>query len=270
MRTNRLLLSALAVAAVLAIAVAWLSFSPSGTRTGEAAAGLTAPSVDRTTVASSDAELPSPGPVLASGSGIASSPLPIPRGNSNPGSPLEAGARYVTSDPFPVRLSFVAPSGWAGNIGGPYAVWAGPAATGDALSFQLNLTVIADPCHPDQGTVATSTPPTAADLVQAIISRPGLARATPTPASLGGRPATSFRLTLSAPASECSNGTYLLWQLPLGATNELQTGMSERISVIDVNGLPLVVTAVDTTGETAAERQAIQQAIDSIEFEPGG
>jgi hypothetical protein len=160
-------------------------------------------------------------------------------------------------------VSFVAPAGWAGNVGGPNAVWTGPASTGDSLSFQLNPKVFTDPCHPEQGAVAMSKAPTADELVKAITGRPDLANPAPTSTALGGLPATSFTLMLKAPLHDCSNNTYVLWQLPLGATNELQPGMSEQVWVVDVKGLPLVVEA-----DSSATQQAIHQVLDSLEITP--
>ena len=235
----------IAATAVVAIALAWISFGPSGNSVGVS-------------------PTPSPTPT----SSPTPTPIPMPPWTSNPGPSLQAGARYVTTDPFPIRLSFVAPAGWAGNVGGPNAVWAGPAWNGSDLSFQLNTTVSKDPCHPEQGAVQPSPGPRTDELVAAIIGRPGLAPTTPTSTTIGGRPATTFRLMLSAPPSSCTNGTYLLWQLPLGATNELQTGMSQRVWVLDTAAGPLVVDAVDAGDATPAQQQALQQAIDSIQFEP--
>jgi hypothetical protein len=191
--------------------------------------------------------------------------IPVPPGDSTPGSPLEAGARYVTPNPFPIRVSFVAPPDWAGNTGGPNAVWTGPAATGNDLSFQMNLEVPKDPCHPEKGMVALSATPTVDALVNALTDRRGLADTTPKSTTLGGLPATSFRLRLEGPTGSCTNDTHLIWKLPLGATNELQSGTIERVSVVEVAGQPLVVTAVDAGDATVNHR--IQQLLDSVRFE---
>ena len=40
---------------------------------------------------------------------------------------------YVTNDPFLARVTFTVPDGWAGNIGGPYAVFLGDASGPDRL-----------------------------------------------------------------------------------------------------------------------------------------
>ena len=262
MRTNRLLI-ALAAVAIAAISAAC------GTSAVEPSASAAAPTASPAPTVPPTADptvAPSPTPTLAPSPSTGL--VPIPHGDTTPGSPLTAGVRYVTTDPFPIPLSFVAPAGWAGNIGGPFAVWTGPVASGgSSFSFQLSQAVYADPCHPEHGTIAgPSQTSTAAALVQALISRPGLAKTTPKATTLAGRPATSFTLTLGR--SSICDGRYLLWELPLGATNDLQPGLSERIWVVDVDGQVLTVEA-DSTGGAAAQ-QAIQQALDSLRFEPGG
>lgn len=254
--------------ALFAISVALVGCSASGAPVGGTATPQTLAVAPASTQAPSPTRAPTPVPTQAPTGTPAPSLLAVPEGDSTPGSPLQAGVRYVTPDPFPVRVSFIAPTGWAGNIGGPNAVWTGPAATGNDLSFQVNLKVFKDPCHPEQGTVGLPATPNVGDLVKAISVHPGLAQATPAPTTLGGLPATTFTLMLKAPLRDCSNNTYLLWQLPLGATNELQVGVSEHIWIVDVNGLPLVITGVDTGDASATTQQAIQQVLGSLRFEP--
>ena len=52
------------------------------------------------------------------------SPTPTPRALTviDHPVPIDAGT-YVTVDPFPLRFTATVPSGWTGNVGGPYAVW---------------------------------------------------------------------------------------------------------------------------------------------------
>ena len=268
MHTNRSFLAVRNAVAVLAVSVGLLGCSAAGAPLGGTATPEALVMRPTPTPAPSATQVPAPSPTQAPTATPVPSLLPVPAGDSNPGFPLQAGARYVTPDPFPVRVSFVAPAGWAGNIGGPNAVWMGPAATGNDLSFQLNLKVFKDPCHPEQGAVALPATPKVGDLVKAISVRPGLAQAAPTRATLAGLPAASFTVKLDAPLRDCSNDTYLLWQLPLGATNELQAGMSEHVWIVEVNGLPLVITGVDSGGASTATQQAIQQVLGSLRIEP--
>lgn len=246
---------AIAAAAVVAASVAWLNFTPRD-NVGDVVApsGTVVP-----TPSSTPTSTPNPSPTPR--------PLPVPTGDS--GLPLQAGARYVVTDPFPFPMSIVAPPGWSGHIGGPNAVWLGPLDGDDVVSFQRFDKVFTDPCHPEPGGMVPSIGPAASDLVNAIVTRPGLAPTTPTSTTLGGRPATELRLMLGAPQSDCTNGTYQLWELPLGATNQLQTGMSERAWVMDVDGQRLVVLAIDAGDASQVQQDAIQQVIDSIRFEAG-
>jgi hypothetical protein len=229
-----------AAAAVVAIAFAWINFGPSNQGT---VGGI---------------PTPTPGPTPT--------PIPIPTGSSTPGSPLRAGARYTTADPFPVAVSFVAPAGWVGNIGGQYSVFAGHAASGDDLRIQMFNKVYSDPCHPEKGTVVVGT--TAQNLVDAIIGRPGLGPTDMTSTSLGGQPATKFALGLGRPLAGCTDGTYRIWELPLGATNELTSRMNEDVWVVATHTGPLVVTAVYFNDGTTAPDPRIQDALDSMQITP--
>ena len=223
MRTSRTLLIALAAVAVVAASAGCTTSAAAPTAPPETLAATRRPTpAPALTPASDPTTAPSSKPTPAPSSGEAL--LPIPPGDSTPGSPLQAGTRYVTADPFPIRVSFVAPAGWAGNIGGPYAVWTGPAATGNTFSFQLSQAVFTDPCHPEHGTLAGPSQSSSGALVQALVSRPGLEKTTPASTTLAGRPATSLTLTLGG--SSICDRNYTLWELPLGATNELQPGMS--------------------------------------------
>ena len=235
---------AIAAVAVVAIAFAWSRLAPSQAGVGGSAMPSQSPSPTVT---------PSSTPT----------PVAISSKNSNPGDPLQAGVRYATTADFPVRLSFVAPAGWAANIGGPFAVWAGPAATGDMVSFQRSMTVNVNPCNLASGTVPVGT--STSDLVNAIISRPGFASITPTSTTLGGQPATMARLVLNRTRG-CpgANAYYTLWQLPGGATNQLYVDMDERVWVVDTAAGPLVVVVVDSPYES----QAAKQLLDSLQITP--
>lgn len=238
-----------AAAAVVAIAVVWLNVGPSRTDVGGVSAASPAPTLVPSAI-------PSPSPT----------PIPIPPGSSTPGSPLQAGARYTTADPFPVAVSFVAPAGWVGNIGGQYSVFAGPAASGDDLRLQLFNKVYSDPCHPEKGTVVVGT--TAQSLIDAIIGRPGLGPTDMTSTTLGGQPATKFALALEHPLVGCTDGTYRIWELPLGATNELTPRMVEDVWVVETHAGPLVVTAVYSNDSTILPDQGLEHAVESMQITP--
>jgi hypothetical protein len=196
-------------------------------------------------------------------------PTPSPRALTD-GSliTLEPGT-YVAADPFPLRVTFTVPAGWAGNIGGPYAVFLERATGLDAVSFSIFDTVYADPCHFDKGPLNPLPGPSVGDLATALVSLKGLDATTATDVTLSGYQ--GKQLTLTAPASfaGCTltpDGNFRVWELPLGATNDLTPGERDRVWILDVGGTRLVIDAPETPGQTPAERAEVQGIVDSIQI----
>jgi lysophospholipase L1-like esterase len=176
--------------------------------------------------------------------------------------PLEPGT-YVTGDPFLARVTFTVPAGWEGNIGGPYAVWLGTSSAPDALSFQIFDEVYADPCH-DQQTLLDPLPgPSAGELADALAGLPGLDATSPTDVTLGGYRGKQLTITAPAPGGSCR-----VWELPLGATNDMAPGDRQRVWILDVDGQRLVIVAPEPPGMTAETRSEVQSVLDSIHIEP--
>jgi len=238
---------AVATAAVVAVAFAWLNFGPSNTGVGSPA-GPTA-----TVVAS-----PTP------------TPIPIPTGSSTLGSPLVSGARYITTDPFPIRMSFVAPAGWTGNIGGPYAVLLSPQDAASPLGFELSPQPFKDPCKWDLGTMSP-VPTTTDAIIAALSSQPGVVATAPASTTIGGRQA--IKVTLAGPdrTVTCTDGHFSYWQLPLGLTEEVGQGMTATLYFVDNGDQPLVIVTDSMDAiRTPNLAETIQQVLDSIQFDQGG
>ncbi len=70
--------------------------------------------------------------------------------------------------------------------------------------------------------------------------------------------------------ADCPSGLVQLWDLPLGYTDDLPTGGSNRIYAIDTPQGPLVVAVADTFNLSDADQRAIQQVLDSLELDPPG
>lgn len=228
----------LAIAAVAAIALAWITFGPAGQVGGE----------------------PSPSPT--------SSPLSVALGETP--SPLLAGAHYLATDPFEIPVSFDAPAGWIGNMGGPYAVFLGPDPAGDTVYFQIFDTVYADPCHQLSGPMSPTVGPTAQALVDALVARPGVRASTPKATTIGGHTAITLTLTGPDDVSACESGQFVLWELPLGAQTELDPGVPTQVWALDVAGKRLVIVRRDLPGSTEQAKQDVQRLLDSIAIEPPG
>jgi hypothetical protein len=230
--------AAIAAAAVITIAVAWFSLSP---------------------------QSHSPGATPAPTATASPSPTPRPLTGADPVS-LETGIRYVSSGQFPVPISFAAPAGWTGKVGGPYAVWLGP-NDGDIVNFHIFDRLYADPCHPEQGLVPLAPGLSPDDLANALASLPGVSATTPSHGILDGYPATL--LTLTAPDSTtCTGDEFKLWRLPLGADMGIRFGGQMRIWVVEIDGHQVVINAVHGPGDRDGLSAEIQGLIDSIQIEP--
>jgi hypothetical protein len=205
-------------------------------------------------------------PKTTSVGGPSAAPSPTVAPLSEVTVPLKAGT-YVAGDPFLVQATFTVPAGWEGNIGGPYAVFLDePPGPGREVTFSIFEDVSASPCH-SNGFLSPAVGPTVDDLATALANMPGLTVTTPSVATLGGYQ--GKQLTLTAPASFAgctltSDGAFRIWQLPLGATQDLSPGESDRVWILQVGSQRLVIDAPQTPGESAADIAAVQGVLDSI------
>ena len=119
----------------------------------------------------------------------------------------------------------------------------------------------ADPCN-YQGLLDPLPGPSVDDLAAALASLPGLDATTPTDVTMDGYE--GKQLTLTAPASfeGCTlspEGTFRIWELPLGATLRPWTaGERDRMWILDVDGQRLVIQAPEKPGATAASKAEVQ------------
>jgi len=202
--------------------------------------------------------------------GPPTAPSPTPRSLTGAIVPMKPGT-YLAADPFLVRVTFTLPEGWEGGIGGPYLVALDQAQGSGSVSFSIFTDVAVDPCHFN----GFANPPVGSsvdDLATALASLPGVTATSPGAVTLGGYQ--GKQLTLTAPASfaTCtlsSDGQFRIWQLPLGATNDMSPGEVDKIWILDVGGQRLVVDAPQLLGESAADIAAVQGVLDSIHLAPG-
>jgi hypothetical protein len=238
---------ALATAAVVAVAFAWLNFGPSNTGIGGHAA--------TPTVVPAPTPTPTPTPVA------------LDLGTDGPSATLTPGRRYTTVDPFPVRMTFEAPSGWTGNIGGPYVVSLAPVNADTPLGFELSPQLFKDPCNKALGTMSP-LPTTTDAMIAALSGQPGVVATAPASTTIGGRPAT--KVTISGPdrVDTCTDAGFSYWKLPLGLTEEVGAGMTATLYFVENGAQPLVIVTDSMDGiGTPNLAQTIQQVLDSIRFE---
>src|SRR5262245_48458379 len=197
------------------------------------------------------------------------SPTPVPSLPSGNDQPLQAGT-YAATDPFPVPLTVTVPAGWSGVVGGPYAVFLYPTTgTGEVgvVSFD---SVYGDPCHGGQGLIVPRPGGAVNDLVTALQGNARLTVSPVTDITISGRRAKELTITAPASLAGChlEAGNYRLWELPLGATNDLAAGEREKLRVIDIDGTRYVIYLTQLAGQTPAETAEFQAVMDSIQIAP--
>jgi hypothetical protein len=248
---NTQLRIAAAVAAVVVIALIAINLVPKTVSVG----GQPATPVPTAT----PVQTPSPAPSATAGAlSVGEGPVPVAPGT------------YVAADPFLLRVTFTVPAGWEGNIGGPYAVFLQQAQGPGAVSFSIFESVYADPCH-YKGLLDPLPGPSVDDLATALSKVPGLGNPKPTDVTVAGYK--GKQLTMTAPASfaGCTlspDGAFRIWELPLGATNDLTPGEVDKVWILDVGGQRLVIDAPQVPAETASETAEVQSVLDSIRIAP--
>jgi hypothetical protein len=61
---------------------------------------------------------------------------------------------------------------------------------------------------------------------------------------------------------------FRVWELPWGATNDLNPGQADRVWILDVGSQRLVIDALQTPHQTAATTAEVQGILGSIKITP--
>jgi hypothetical protein len=178
------------------------------------------------------------------------------------GIPPQSGCIDSTNDDS-IRVTFTVPDGWAG-IGGN-AIWlaneqnASPG--GASLIFVRGAWLLTDPCQNGQNP-DIPVGPTVADFVGAVAKHPLLDTTTPVDVKLAGYSGKYFDLQVPADIFNCDD--YRPWEPGLYAQ-----GPSHRwhLSVLDVDGVRVVVQSMDYAGTSATRRAELKAIVDSIKIE---
>ncbi len=214
--------------------------------------------------------LPSPTATPTPSPSPTPSPTPIAFTSDSTAMGMAPGT-YVTGSPFSSRVTFTVPAGWQGNLGGPYAVFLEQPDGRGSISFLVFNRVMADPCHFDKGYLDPQPGPSVDDLATALASMPGVDATTPTDVTVSGYH--GKELTLTAPASfeGCTlapGGGFRTWELPLGATNEMQLGERQHVQILDVGGQRLVIMSQEPANQSSRAKAEVQEVLDSISLAP--
>jgi hypothetical protein len=217
--------------------------------------------------------------IFGPGTGPGSEPTPTPSPSPTPTSlsmPADSTilqhGTYVAGDPFPVQITVDAPASkaWRGNIGGPYAVWLERIDGVGLVAFTIFDKVYADPCDYPKGPLDPLPGPTVDELASALASLPNLEVTPPTDVTFAGFMGKQLTLTTPDSFAGCTLAEgqfYRIWELPLGATNDLLPGQRQRVWILDVNGNRVVIWANEGPDDTALERTELQAILDSVRID---
>jgi hypothetical protein len=235
--------AAIAAAAVLAVGLAWANFGP-------------APGIGTQSTAA-----PSP----------TASPRELPFGDLE--LPLEPGATYITADPFLVRVTFTAPSGWVGRLGADYLAFTNPTgrdAPAYGVIFGIFDKVAVDPCNYERGFKGALPGSSVDALVTALTGVPGLDVSTPIDVTVDGYAGKQVTVTAPGSLAGCtmSPDGYAVWQFPMGTNNPFVAGQRSRLWIVDVDGQRLVIDLPEAPDQTSQEQADAQAVFDSIQIAP--
>jgi hypothetical protein len=208
--------------------------------------------------------------LLAGGAGAPPpTPSPSPRVLTADQTQLEAGT-YVAGSTFRLPVTTTVPAGWSGFVSGPYAVFFSPESNDGELSITTISTVFADPCHSDQGTISPEPGPTVDDLVAALRGIPSLTVSPATDITMNGHLGKELTITAPASLSGCSidPGTYRVWQLLLGDTNDMTAGERQKLRIVDIGGTRYVIDASEPASMSPVQVTELEGVMDSIQFPP--
>jgi len=181
-------------------------------------------------------------------------PAPTPR-------PLYSGTNlipgtYAIDGPFPVRVTLDLPDGWfawtsdANVVGLVVDNAVGDGGSGWGPAFFIVDNVYVDPCDPSSQR-DPKLGPSVDDLVEALTNLPGYEATAPTDVTVSGFPGVEFELTAPEYGDECR--THRTWST-LSQPRGMLPGETNRIQIIDVDGVRLVLVLVEYAHTTEVEQ----------------
>lgn len=221
------------------------------------------------------------GPGVGEGSSTPSStpsvsPSPSPAACLRP--LLDLGATPVLSpcayvlEQFPVHITFDIPEGdppgWHVGKSDPDAavvLWYTPPEITYLFGFWNVDNVYADPCDAAAGELDPPVGPSVDDLVTALSSQPSIAASAPVGVTVGAFQGKQIDLTVLDSGADCPKS--LLWSA--GTDNvEEPPGFSTRVMVLDMDGVRVLVNAMQADEPDAEILAELQRILDSIRIGP--
>lgn len=219
--------------------------------------------------------------------GPEATPSPTPIAQSFPnGGPNLAPGRYAVDDPFPVRITFDVPEGWFSWVANADVAGllvdngVGNGGSGWGVTFWIVDNVYADPCDPSTE-LEPPLGPSVDELVTALSRLPGYEATTPTDVTVSGFSGVELELTAPEYGEECP--THRTWSAAtFSEPRAMLPGETNRLQVLDVDGVRVVIVIVEYAHTTefeqaagtpldpdahAADQPELRQILDSIRME---
>ena len=196
-------------------------------------------------------------------------PTPLPTAEEVPELVTGAGALspgpYLITDISPLEITIRVPNGWESNVV-PAMVWSREDEKA-TVAYMTVTDLFADPCDPAQG--PASVGPTAADLVAALATVPGLSVDAQSDVTISGYAGT--RLDFTTTDLECAvDAEAVLLQSDPGSVDWPHPGGGSvlySVVVLDVEGTRLVISARVPQGANAGRSAEVEQIIGSTIIE---
>ena len=228
----------------------------------------TAPAPSTGSAAPSNAGPPAlPEGPLAAGTYVVTPFAPGRLGASCTTPPL-GGCSESEDDSF--RATLTVPDGWAGVDS--LAIWLpaehNSAPAGAAVAFNRGGWLNSHPCLTEAQLAANVQPDVAVgpgvdDFASALGDHPLLEATEPVPVTLGGYSGKYVDLQLPTDLTGCTS-SYYPWAPTLYAQG---SGHRWHLSILDVDGMRIVVMAMDYAGTSAQHQAELQAIVDSIQIE---
>ena len=168
-----------------------------------------------------------------------------------------------------IRISFTVPDGWHGAPRNSVSAPTTGAPDGAWLVFTRGASLYSDPCH--------STPPpdiavgpTVDDFANALVAHPTLDVTTPVDVTLAGF--TGKYMDLTVPDPMCPSRTdpvtdqeYWVWEPGFFGQGP---GHRWHLWILDVNGIRVVIQAMDFAATSAQHQAELQAIVQSIQIQP--
>jgi hypothetical protein len=201
------------------------------------------------------------------------SPAAVPSGSMAAGTYLVADSG-ITLHPYTFTLPAGLSAGWTGGDGASRGEMSG---NGVRLTTWIITHVYADSCHWTGTLVPVAE---TATLVAALTGQVGHTHSTPVVTTIGGLPATKITFTLDAAfdVSTCDigdakTGTHIVRLWPDPGPDEsggwtISPGQTTTVYILEANHQLMVLMTVQHKDSPAADVAALQQILDSVEFQP--